>query len=178
MTAGRDRDEAFRRIVAAYDKLLLADAVRILCDIECAEDIVQDAFIKLSLKWKGEFEPSASMTLFLRAVVRNLALDALRQRERLEDLHRRQASERGEDAVSVTPPGVGMAAASLPERAQRAAEALASLSPRERELVTLKVYEEKSYKEIAEATGLTVGNVGFVLHGAMKKLARIIGEER
>jgi RNA polymerase sigma-70 factor (ECF subfamily) len=38
-------------------------------------------------------------------------------------------------------------------------------------LVTLKVYEEKSYKEIAELTGLGIGNVGFILHGAMKKLA-------
>ncbi len=177
MTAGRDRDAAFGRIVAAYDKLLLADAVRILCDTECAEDIVQDAFIKLSLKWKGEFEPSAAMTLFLRAVTRNLALDELRRRERIEALHRRQANERNEETSTTAFSGTGMNSA-LPERAQRAAEALASLSPRERELVTLKVYDEKSYKEIAEATGLTVGNVGFVLHNAMKKLARIIGEER
>ena len=35
----------------------------------------------------------------------------------------------------------------------------------------LKVYEEKSYREIADETGLTVGNVGFILHSAMKKLA-------
>lgn len=177
MGPGRASDETFGRIVEAYGRMLLADAVRILCDAECAEDVVQDAFIKLSLKWRGAFEPSAAMTLFLRTVTRNLALDELRRRERIEELHRRQAGERGESA-GVAPPGVGMAAAAPSERAQRAAEALASLSPRERELVALKVYDEKSYREIAEATGLTVGNVGFILHNAMKKLARIVGEER
>jgi len=58
------------------------------------------------------------------------------------------------------------------EAAATAAEALSILSDRERHLVTLKVYEEKSYREIADITGLSIGNVGFILHGAMKKLAR------
>jgi DNA-directed RNA polymerase specialized sigma24 family protein len=38
-------------------------------------------------------------------------------------------------------------------------------------MVILKVYEEKSYKEISEITGLSVSNVGYILHFAMKKLA-------
>ena len=58
--------------------------------------------------------------------------------------------------------------------AENAAEALSRLSVRERQLVVLKVYEEKSYKEIAEITGLTVGNVGFILHTAIKKLAAML----
>ncbi len=36
----------------------------------------------------------------------------------------------------------------------------------------LKVREKKSYKEIAEITGLTVTNVGFLLHQAMQELQR------
>ena len=62
----------------------------------------------------------------------------------------------------------------ISDRAENAAEALSRLSDRERQLVVLKVYEEKSYKEIAEITGLTVGNVGFILHTAIKKLAAML----
>ena len=43
-----------------------------------------------------------------------------------------------------------------------------------RALIVLKVYEERSYKEIAEIAGLSVGNVGFILHTAMKKLAAVL----
>ena len=55
---------------------------------------------------------------------------------------------------------------------EQAAVALQTLSLREQQLVILKVYEEKSYREISDITGLTVSNVGYVLHHAMKKLAR------
>ena len=46
------------------------------------------------------------------------------------------------------------------------------LGPRYRELLLLKVQEDKSYREIAEITGLTVTNVGYLLHMAMKELSR------
>ena len=65
----------------------------------------------------------------------------------------------------------------MSDQALGAAEALRRLGDRERELVVLKVYEEKSYKEIAEITGLTVSNVGFILHTAMKKLATMLSKK-
>ena len=63
------------------------------------------------------------------------------------------------------------AAFRISEEAAQAAEALSALSSRDQQLVILKIYEEKSYKEISEITGLTVTNVGYILHHAMKKLA-------
>ena len=45
------------------------------------------------------------------------------------------------------------------------------MSLREQQLVILKVYEEMSYKEISEITDLTVSNVGYILHHAMRKMA-------
>ena len=48
---------------------------------------------------------------------------------------------------------------------------LAALDPRSRELVRLKFTEELSYKDIAARTGLTTGNVGFILHQALKTIA-------
>jgi RNA polymerase sigma-70 factor (ECF subfamily) len=48
--------------------------------------------------------------------------------------------------------------------------AIDRLAPRHRELLLLKVVEQKSYREIAEITGLTVTNVGYLLHMAVKAL--------
>ena len=44
------------------------------------------------------------------------------------------------------------------------------LSPRQQEVVRLRMQAGLSYKEIAEVTGLTVSNVGFHLHEAVKSL--------
>jgi RNA polymerase sigma factor (sigma-70 family) len=45
------------------------------------------------------------------------------------------------------------------------------LDARSRELVRLKFNEDLSYKEISERTGLTVSNVGYLLHHALKAMA-------
>ena len=55
--------------------------------------------------------------------------------------------------------------------AEQASAALQTLGLREQQLVILQVYEEKSYREISDITGLTVSNVGYILHHAMKKMA-------
>ena len=49
---------------------------------------------------------------------------------------------------------------------------LDSLGEKEMDIFRMKVYEEKSYKEIAEELGISVGHVGIFLHRIMKKLSK------
>jgi len=48
---------------------------------------------------------------------------------------------------------------------------LETLDDRSRELIRLKFNEEMSYKEISARTGLSLGNVGYLLHHALKAVA-------
>jgi len=48
---------------------------------------------------------------------------------------------------------------------------LATLDDRSREVIRLKFNDELSYKDIAARTGLTAGNIGFILHRALKTIA-------
>ena len=47
-----------------------------------------------------------------------------------------------------------------------------------REILSLKFEEQKSYKEIAQATGLSIGNVGYKIHHIVKELAQELKEEQ
>jgi RNA polymerase sigma factor (sigma-70 family) len=161
-----DRRAAFEEIVAAYEGALLRYAGRLLRRSDAAQDVVQDVFIRFYRSWTAELAPSPQVSSWLYRAAHNRAIDILRKEGRLSLLHARQAAE-SEDTVA---PDRG-AGFRVSDEAARAAGALRVLSVRERELVILKVYEEKSYKEIAEIMGLTVTNVGFILHHAMKKLA-------
>jgi RNA polymerase sigma-70 factor (ECF subfamily) len=104
--------------------------------------------------------------------VRDLSIDSLR----------RKASERralnGFAAVTArSTPGPDALLEAREEHAShadRARAAIAALRPRLRELLILKVREKKSYKEIAAICGLSVTNVGFLLHQAMQELKRSV----
>ena len=51
------------------------------------------------------------------------------------------------------------------------------LPARQKEVMRLKFQSNLSYKEIAEAVGISISNVGFVVHSALKKLREGMKEE-
>jgi len=159
---------AFERIVSHYETRLIGYVTRVTGSSDVAQDVVQDTFIRLFRHWKGDLAPSPLLSGWLYRVAHNCAVDSIRKYSRRADVETRHAAEQPE---SVPPEVAGEGAHAL-----RAKAALLALSPRERQLVILKVYEEKSYKEISEITGLTSGNVGYILHHAMKKMARELKE--
>lgn len=175
MFGRRAKTERFEAVVEAYGRRLAGFAVRLVGDADAAQDLVQDAFIRLAAGWRGAFEPSPQMDSWLHVTVRNLAVDHLRREARRAEAHRRESLSAA--AAEGPSPGQG-GGGDVPDEAVRAAEALARLDAREREIVVLRVYEEKSYKEISEMTGLPVGTVGSILHDAMQKLARALGAGR
>ena len=160
------RISAFEEIVSKYEAGLLRYAVRIVNNHDTAQDIVQEAFIKLLKHWKGDFEPSPELSSWLYRVTHNCAVDFLRKETRHHALHRRQSSEKPDFA----PPDRGEGFNANP-CAEKASRALGVLNMRERQLVILKVYEEKSYREMSKITGLSVSNIGYILHHAMRKMA-------
>jgi RNA polymerase sigma-70 factor (ECF subfamily) len=175
---------AFSDVVDRHERALLSFAAAFLRDEAAAQDVVQEAFLRaardpqrlLSLDDPpgsgGTGGPGGSgVRNWLLKVVRDLSVDSLR----------RKASERralnGLAAVSARstpgPDAVLEAREEHAHRTDRARAAIDALRPRLREVLLLKVREKKSYKEIAEICGLTVTNVGFLLHQAMQELKQI-----
>ena len=161
-----DKLAAFDALVSEYEGVLLRYVARIVQRHDTAQDIVQDSFIKLFQNWEGELRPSPEISSWLYRVAHNGAVDYLRKETRRNLLHNRQAEESDE----FIQPNRGESFR-LNEDAEKAAAALHKLSLRDQQLIILKIYEEKSYKEISEITGLSVSNVGYILHFALKKLA-------
>ncbi|MBM4143635.1 MAG: sigma-70 family RNA polymerase sigma factor [Lentisphaerae bacterium] len=175
-TIGQTADarlRAFEETVSHYEAALLRYAARVLRNPDAAQDVVQEAFLRLFERWKQFFEPGPQLSSWLYRVTHNCAVDHLRKEQRRGLLHTRQAREEADFA----PPDRGEAFR-LSEAAERAAAALKHLSLREQQLVILKIYEGLSYKEIGAISGLSVGNVGYILHHAMRKMAAELKEAK
>jgi len=156
-------------IVSRYEAALLRYAARIVADPDAAQDVVQETFIRLLEKWREALEPSAALSAWLYRVAHNCAVDHVRRESRRNAAHERHAEEQSALEERMDVPGPGFAGNDDAEK--RAMAALRTLKPREQQLVILKVIEGKSYREISEIAGMSVGNVGYVLHHAMRKLA-------
>ena len=119
-------------------------------DRNAAEDLVQEAFIRL-YRSIGAIEDRAKSAAYLRSIVINLCRD--HNRRGLMSLRHRQSSV---ESPVVTEP------ADLVVRTERQAEvvdALLALSIRQRECLVLRYYSDLSESEIADALGISPNSV-------------------
>jgi RNA polymerase sigma-70 factor (ECF subfamily) len=159
--------ETIEELFMALESPLLAYALRLAGRLEVAEDIVQEAFMRLHAQFDDVREPKK----WLYRTVHNLALNQRRDAGKIVELNLK-GEEVDAAAVDTTDPqplpdeqiarleGIGLVRLSLE-----------TLDKRSRELVRLKFNEGLSYKEIAKKAGLTVSHVGYLLHHAIKAIA-------
>ena len=161
------RRESIEALFAALESPLLSSALRLLGERAPAEDVVQEAFMKLHAQFDEVREPRR----WLYRTVHNLALNHRRQAGKLVPLERpgEEASRAVPDHADPEPlpdeqiirwEGIGLVRLSLH-----------TLDERSREVVRLKFDEDLSYQQISERTGLSTGHVGYLLHHALKAVA-------
>ena len=163
-SAETPRFESMEELFSALESPLLSYALRLLGERPAAEDIVQEAFMKLHVQFTEVREPRR----WLYRTVHNLALNHRRQARKVVPLAQ-PAEEQTTDTADPEPlpdeqivrwEGIGLVRLSL-----------GTLDERSREVVRLKFNEDLSYKQIAERTGLEPGYVGYLLHHALKAIA-------
>ncbi len=150
--------------MAEYEAGLLRYATRIVGDTHHAQDVVQMVFVKLFRSWKKGTQPTERLKPWLYRVTHNQAVDTIRRESRLHLLHTRHAEE-----SDSCPDGHNCPAAAT-EKVQLVMEHVHGLQPAERQVLLLRLEEGLSYKQIAAVTGRSQGNIGCLLHHAVKKL--------
>ena len=159
--------EALRTLYRRDGTLTYALALRMLGDSGRAEDVVQDAFLRL---WThaGSFDPArGTLRTWLLTVVRHRAVDYLRGRTGKE----RREIELGPE---VPAHGTGSdpwrdVAESLERQAVR--QALASLPPEQRQVVELAYFGGYNQREIAEIVSVPLGTIKGRTRLALEKLS-------
>ncbi len=156
------RDAFLRTSLEQFEAPLVRYALSLTGDLESARDVVQDTFLRLCAQPPGSLDGHLAQWLF--TVCRNRALDVHRKERRMTPLTDLELDHR-------PAPGPSPAdSAASRDAAGRIEELLTGLPANQREVVRLKFQQQLSYQEIAAVTSLSVGNVGFLLHTALKTL--------
>ena len=145
-------------------------ATRLCGDSELAEDAVQDSLIKLA-RYGTAFKGQAELSTYFARIVINVCNDLLRQRQRHNEV-----MLDGDVAVDseLSRPEVVTEQA---EQVLRIRQAVERLPERQRNVLVLAVWEQRTTDEIARLLEITVQNVYSTLAAARKQLRHLLKEE-
>jgi len=160
--SGVDRQRWLVSALERYERPLVGYAYRLLGDLERARDVVQDTFLRLCQQDRAELDGRVKEWLF--AVCRNRAIDSLRKERRMDALGDREPAAREPDRLEQR------------DEESRVLTRIRALPAREREILRLKFQEELSYRQISAVAEISVSNVGFLLHRAIRTLRCQLGD--
>ncbi len=156
---------AFAHVIDKYQHMAFTLAKGIVKNKQEAEEVAQDAFVKV-FKSLENYKGDAAFSTWLYRIVYNTAISKLRSRKpKTEDLDSKEAvyfeAHYAEN---------NMNRLEKQERKKLLKEALNNLKEEDAFILILYYYKEQSIDEISKATGLSASNVKIKLHRGRKQM--------
>ena len=168
---------AFTEIADRYQERLLNFIYRTIGDRDRAEDLVQETFVRV-YRHLHRFDPTRKFSTWIYTIASNLAKNELRNRARnplvlFHTLKRNWDADHRplEFEDNAYRPDDLYRKRRVREKVERA---VTELPEHHRVVFVLRELEGKSYEEISEITGVTLGTVKSRLNRARNKFARIV----
>lgn len=168
---------AFQELVARYRARLLNFVNRMIGDRERAEDLVQEAFMRVH-RHLHRFDPTKQFSTWIYTIASNLAKNELRNRSRSPLVYYQSLRPQGEEDPrplqfedSSTRPDHMYTNRYLREMVDAT---VATLAPHHRQVFVMRELEGRSYEEIAQLTHCNLGTVKSRLNRARHAFAERI----
>ena len=166
----RNKDKtALHEVYEAYISFIYHTVLNIVKQRETAEDITSEFFIKL---WEraDSYKPGGGHKGYLATIARNMAIDYVRKYSKEVYIETDEDEEETDNTSQIAD------SAATPENQVvenlTVEEALSRLKPLYRQIVTMKVLGDMTFKEISEALDIPMGTVTWNYQDAIKKLRR------
>lgn len=164
--------QSFASLYDAYSGALFGIALGITRNRCEAEDILQEAFLKI---WHraGQYDPNlGKASSWITHLTRNLAIDRLRMRQRRDKLLLRALEEPTFAAPNGSPPNPLIAA----ETARSIRTALAALPSDQKRALELAFFHGLTQTEIADALQEPLGTIKSRIRRAMERVRLLLDE--
>lgn len=163
-----NKGQQLEEILQRFEIPLLQYARRITGDRERARDVVQETFVKFQRN--GAFSRADEPATWLFTVCRNGALNVCRKERRMMFLDEELIEAHGSEQP------MPFDRLEQKEATGFLLRIVATLPPRQQEVIQLKFQNNLSYQQIAEIMKTTANNVGVLLHTALKTLRERYGD--
>ena len=154
--------QEFKQRFMPFHKLLYRVAFHLTGNVQDAEDLLQDTYLKLWQK-RDDIREEAVNQAYLVTLMRNL----LRDQQRLKHIDS-SAELRNELSPSNERSLEGQIAAR--DEASQMESLISQLPKRDEEIIRMHLMEERTYDEIEQDTGLSQGNIRIIVMRTKQKL--------
>ncbi|MBC8047600.1 MAG: RNA polymerase sigma factor [Fimbriimonadaceae bacterium] len=161
------RDKAFSELVKVYSKKLYWHVRRMVTDHDDANDVVQNAFIKI---WKGlpNFKEESALYTWLYRIASNEAITFINLNKKRSSV---QLATAEYDLGETIQDEVWMDSEAAIKKLQLAIEALPD---KQRQVFVMRYYDEMKYEEMQAILGTSVGALKASFHHAVKKVENFL----
>ncbi|MEZ5497999.1 MAG: RNA polymerase sigma factor [Steroidobacteraceae bacterium] len=167
LLAAGGADRAIDHVFERYERRVLQLCCSLLGDRQLAEDAAQESFINI---WRGlpRFDGRAALSTWIYAIVRNTCFSAAR-RPAHRNRHRNVAIDGLDDSALLAGEP---APSAVDERLVQ--QAVAALPERQRQVLQLYYWQDRSVDEVAAMLAMPSGTVKTLLHRGRQSLARAL----
>lgn len=163
------RSKAFRALVDKYKERVYWHARKMVVNHEDADDVTQEAFIKV-YKNLENFRESSQLFTWIYRITTNEALNLIKKRSKkegvpIEDVYHELENTIDNDHLI-----------SGDEIQLKLQKALLQLPEKQRLVFNMKYFDDLKYDQISEITGTSVGGLKASYHLAVKKIETYITE--
>ena len=171
--AGKGDEQAFEQLVIAYEKTVYNLMFRMTGNRDDAFDLTQETFLKA---WHAIslFQFDSKFSTWLCRIASNTCIDFLRKEKRRKTVSL-TAVDDADETYEISIADGSLDPAAMLEAGcdrQKVYDALQSLPPEYRAVLSLRAIEDMSYEEIGQALDLKVGTVKSRIARAREKMRR------
>lgn len=161
------KEEAFNHILKTYGERIYWHIRRFTCSHEDTDDLLQETFTKI---WTAlpSFREDARLFTWIYRIATNETLNFLRNRKIRSFLSLESLSGEIEKKIDSDPYFTGN------ELQRFLMKAIQKLPDKQKTVFTMRYFEEMSYDDISEITGISVGSLKASYHHAYNKIKKEI----
>lgn len=170
-------DKAFDELLARYQQKLFSYIYFIVRNQELAEDIFQDTFVKAITTLKqGRYVPDGKFGAWLTRIAHNLVIDSFRQERNENTISNDEVEGDLFNNVGLCDDNVEMqmVADQTLVDVRRLVDALPD---NQREVLYMRYFQDLSFKEIADITGVSINTALGRMRYAILNMRRLVEEK-
>ena len=165
---------SFDALLERYKQKLFSYILSTVHREDLADDIFQDTFVKaIVCMRKGRYKMNGKFYSWLLCIAHNVIIDNFRYEQSVEGLNRSEINEHlyADNGLEGSPREIEM---ERENSLSQLNELIAQLPENQQEVLRMRVYENMSFKDIAEHTGTSVNTALGRMHYAVNNLRKMV----
>jgi len=167
---------ALEELVARYQQKVFSYILMVVRNRELAEDLFQDTFIKvINTLRTGSYREEGKFSQWIMRIARNLIIDYFRRNQKMSFVE----NNYGTDIFDgFSEPSMSVEQVIITQQIHESLRDLVTLLPAEqREVLTMRLYQDMSFKEIAEQTNVSINTALGRMRYAILNLRKLADEK-